>query len=248
MKRLFAIMLLCLTITCCFTGCLIKDLLERDFNDEYFCYRIIDEDNVAVGSLSSYPESGVVFFPEKVRNYTVSKLGFSTGFGFGGNGYLGWVIAPDGIVMKRYYFPHTIKEVWYDYMRLLSGRALKIFYCGETINIGDLSTGDKAKMYVPSEKYDLFKNELSEYFKGSLLKANVCYFLNYDENNYYYVDYYENGEKVLYIPPEPQRDGYSFGGWFKESDCLNQWDFDTDALQLTEEVQEVKLYAKWIAG
>lgn len=246
MKRLFAIMLLCLTITCCFTGRLIKDLLERDFNDEYFYYTIIDDNNVAVGSLNSYPESGVVFFPEKVRNYTVSRLGFA-GLGPGGNGYLGWVTAPEGIVMKRYYFPHTIKEVRSSYMRFLSGSSLKIFYCGEIIDMGDFSAGDKAEMYVPSEKYDLFENELSEYCKGSLLKANVCYFLNYDENNYYYVDYYENGEKIMYIPPEPQRDGYSFGGWFKESDCINQWDFDTDTLQLTEEVQEVKLYAKWIA-
>ncbi len=246
MKRLFAIMLLCLTITCCFTGCLIKDLLERDFNDEYFYYTIIDDNNVAVGSLNSYPESGVVFFPEKVRNYTVSKLGFA-GLWPGGNGYLGWATAPEGIVIKRYYFPHTIKNIKHDYMYLLSG-SLKIFYCGEIIDLERFSVKDEAKIYVPSEKYDLFKNELSEYFKGSLLKANVCYFLNYNENNYYYVDYYENGEKVMYIPPEPQRDGYSFGGWFKESDCINQWDFDTDTLQLAEEVQEVKLYAKWIAG
>ena len=238
-------MLLCLTITCCFTGCLIKDLLERDFNEEYFCYRIIDEDNVAVGSLSSYPESGVVFFPEKVRNYTVSKLGFA-GLWAGGNGYLGWVTAPEGIVMKRYYFPHTIKNITHDYMYLLSG-SLKIFYCGEIIDLERFSVKAETEIYVPSEKYDLFENELSEYCKGSLLKANVCYFLNYDKNNYYYVDYYENGEKVMYIPPEPQRDGYSFGGWFKESDCINQWDFDTDTLQLTEDVQEVKLYAKWIA-
>ena len=246
MKRLFAIMLLCLTITCCFTGCLIKDLLERDFNDENFFCRVIDENNIAIGDLDIYPKSGAAFFPEKIRNYTVSKLGFSTGFGFGGNGYLS-SSDKNGTVIKRYYFPHTIKEVLSSYMRLLSGSSLKIFYCGETINMGDFSAGDKAKIYVPSEKYDSFENELSEYFKGSLLKANVCYFLNYEENNYYYIDYYENGEKVMYIPPEPQRDGCSFGGWFKESDCINQWDFDTDTLQLTEDVQEVKLYAKWIA-
>ena len=247
MKRLYAIILLCLTITCCFTGCLIKDLLERDFNDEYFYYTIIDDNNVAVGSLNSYPESGVVFFPERVRNYTVSKLGFA-GLWPGGNGYLGWVTAPEGIVMKRYYFPHTIKKVMSGYMSSSGGYWTKVFYCGEIINLGKLSAGDEAKIYVPLEKYDLFENELSEYLKGSLLKANVCYFLNYDENNYYYIDYYENDEKIMYIPPEPQRAGYSFGGWFKESDCINQWDFDTDTLQLTEEVQEVKLYAKWIAG
>ena len=245
MKRLFAIILLCLTITCCFTGCLIKDLLERDFNDENFFCRVIDENNIAIGDLDIYPKSGAAFFPEKIRNYTVSKLGFSTGFGFGGNGYLS-SSDKNGTVIKRYYFPNTIKEVMSGYMSSSGGYWTKVFYCGETINLGKLSAGDEAKIYVPLEKYDLFENELSEYLKGSLLKANVCYFLNYDENNYYYIDYYENGEKVMYIPPEPQRDGYSFGGWFKESDCINQWDFDTDTLQLTEEVQEVKLYAKWI--
>ena len=51
----------------------------------------------------------------------------------------------------------------------------------------------------------------------------------------------------MYIPPEPQRDGYSFGGWFKETSCVNQWNFNVDTLQIAEEEQEVKLYAKWIA-
>ena len=69
--------------------------------------------------------------------------------------------------------------------------------------------------------------------------------MNYDGNNYYYIDYYECGEKIMYIPPEPQRDGYSFVGWFKESGCLNRWDFEVDALQITEEMQEIKLFAKW---
>ena len=110
-----------------------------------------------------------------------------------------------------------------------------------------VNADEKVKIYVPSEKYALFKEVLSEYFGGSLLKANVSYCLNYDGNNYYYIDYYESGEKILYIPPEPQRDGYSFGGWFKETNCVNQWNFNVDTLQITKEEQEVKLYAKWIA-
>ena len=90
------------------------------------------------------------------------------------------------------------------------------------------------KIYVPSEKYALFKEVLSEYFEGSLLKANVPYCLNYDGNNYYYIDYYESGKKILYIPPEPQRDGYSFRWWFKETNCVNQCNFNVDTLQITE--------------
>ena len=244
MKRLLTI-LICFTLFCCFTGCSIKDLLERDFNDENFFYRIIDEKNVAVGNVRTYPKDGAVFFPEKIGKYTVSKLGFNSGMGFGGNGYL-TTVSSNGPNIQRCYFPHTITEVRHGYMKLSGEWDTKLFYCGEIIDLGALDSGRRIQIYVSTEKYALFEAVLSKYFSGSLLKANVSYYLNYDENNYYYIDYYENDEKILYMPPEPQRDGYSFGGWFKESDCVNQWNFDTDTLQITEEGQDVKLYAKWV--
>ena len=69
--------------------------------------------------------------------------------------------------------------------------------------------------------------------------------------NYYWIDNY--GEKIEYIPENPIREGYKFEGWYKESDCINKWDFETDALpqarvddQGQEIYQETKLYAKWI--
>ena len=126
---------------------------------------------------------------------------------------------------------------------------VKLFYCGEVTDLGGFyAERGHNEIYVPAEKYELFENALTiKDLVESLFKANVSYHLNYDEVNYYYVDYYENGEKILYIPPIPQRDGYTFGGWFKEAECINQWDFDTDTLQLSEKTQEIKLYAKWIA-
>lgn len=49
------------------------------------------------------------------------------------------------------------------------------------------------------------------------------------------------------------REGYVFEGWYKESDCINKWDFESDLLpksQVDEQDQEIyqetKLYAKWI--
>ena len=129
-------------------------------------------------------------------------------------------------------------------MHLTSGD-LKIFYCGEVVDLGILATERDTIIYVPAEHYEAFENVLSEYYHGSLLKANVSYHLNYDENNEYYIDYYENGEKIAYIPPIPQRDGYTFGGWFKEADCIDQWDFEEDTILLTEEQTDIKLYAKW---
>lgn len=244
MKHLFTV-LICFSLFCCFTGCSLGKQ-NKDVVDENFYCKVIDENNVAIGKVRTYPKDGAVFFPEKIGKYTVSKLGFSSGMGFGGNGYF-YGSNQDGVIIKRCYFPHTITEVRHGYMYLISTRHLKIFYCGDTIDLNNFAMEDKVEIYVPGEEYDLFKEVLSEYFRGSLLKANVSYYLNYAENNYYYIDYYENDEKILYIPPEPQREGYSFGGWFKESDCVNQWNFYTDTVQITEEGQDVKLYAKWIA-
>ena len=48
-----------------------------------------------------------------------------------------------------------------------------------------------------------------------------------------------HGEKVT-EPPAPTKEGYTFGGWYKESGCTNAWDFDTDTVTF-----DVTLYAKW---
>lgn len=245
MKRLIAVVMMCFTLLSCLTGCSSGEENKKVVDENFYC-EVIDENNIAIGNVKTYPKDGAVFFPEQIENYTVSEIGFASGFGFGGNGYL-FTIKEGEPNIQRCYFPHTIKKVMGGYTTLASD--LKLFYCGEVIDLICLDDQHRNReIYVPAEKYDLFKNVLSEqYFRGSLFKANVSYHLNYDEDNYYYVDYYENGEKILYIPPIPQRDGYTFGGWFKEAECINQWDFDTDTLQLSEKTQEIKLYAKWIA-
>lgn len=84
----------------------------------------------------------------------------------------------------------------------------------------------------------------------------MSYYYNYEQapnDGYYWIDNYNYGEKIEYIPPIPERDEYAFDGWYKESDCINKWDFETDALpqaqiddQGQEIYQETKLYAKWI--
>lgn len=41
-------------------------------------------------------------------------------------------------------------------------------------------------------------------------------------------------------PIEPQRIGYNFEGWFKEPECISQWNFSTDTA-----TNNMTLYAKW---
>ena len=90
-----------------------------------------------------------------------------------------------------------------------------------------------------------------------MFPANVSYYLNYEIENhddYHWIDDYDYGSKITYIPNDPIREGYTFGGWYKEEECINAWDFELDTLPeaiLDEETgepvyQETKLYAKWI--
>ncbi len=49
----------------------------------------------------------------------------------------------------------------------------------------------------------------------------------------------KSGEKAL-RPVDPVKEGYSFAGWYKETDGVNIWNFDTDTVSA-----DITLYAKW---
>lgn len=123
----------------------------------------------------------------------------------------------------------------------------------------DMRDNPNAKAYIKSMGYDKEKYKDGLYRKetGDLTDiyfANVSYMYNYYttiNDGYYWIDDYDYGSKIEYIPEDPTREGYSFGGWYKEPECINAWDFDTDTLpqvQLDEygvKYTETRLYAKW---
>ena len=83
--------------------------------------------------------------------------------------------------------------------------------------------------------------------------ANVSYNYNYNKigSHTYFIDDVD-GEKITNIPPTPYREGYIFEGWYKEKECINEWNFDVDIVpskEYTEEgeyiYKEITLYAKW---
>ena len=89
----------------------------------------------------------------------------------------------------------------------------------------------------------------------SFKKLNVSYLFNYEgEPNagYFFARGFEAGGKIENTPYEPRREGYTFGGWYKEPECINAWNFDEDKLPEAKqdeegnaEFVETKLYAKW---
>lgn len=75
--------------------------------------------------------------------------------------------------------------------------------------------------------------------------ANVLFHNNYaQEVNYGYswVDYLEEGENLPVYPPEPQRENYSFGGWYGEPECINK----VDLFEIVKDKNDIHIYAKWI--
>ncbi len=48
------------------------------------------------------------------------------------------------------------------------------------------------------------------------------------------------GGSKLDAPEEPTETGYTFGGWYKESDCTNEWDFATETV-----TGNTTLFAQW---
>lgn len=86
--------------------------------------------------------------------------------------------------------------------------------------------------------------------------ANMQFMYNYDnaENDgYYWIDDINNGEKIEIIPENPIREGYTFGGWYNEQECVTEFDFNQifnkSAIDEFTEYPENYVtfaYAKWI--
>ena len=86
--------------------------------------------------------------------------------------------------------------------------------------------------------------------------ANITYYYNDGRTeNYgcYWLDNVPYGSLVDVIPENPVSEGKTFAGWYKEPECINAWNFETDTTpeeKVDEEgnviYQETALYAKWV--
>ena len=81
--------------------------------------------------------------------------------------------------------------------------------------------------------------------------ANTAYMFNYDgepNGGYFFINNFGWGKKIDPAPYMPMRNGYEFKGWYKEPECINLWNFDSDTLPQESEIgenPETKLYAGW---
>lgn len=59
-------------------------------------------------------------------------------------------------------------------------------------------------------------------------------------NNLLYKSLFVEHDSLVTKPEDPVRKNYDFVGWYKETECENEWLFDTDKV-----TSDVRLYAKW---
>ena len=248
-------------ISASFVGCKKEPILN---NNEYFIYIVSQQRNEVgiLGLTDAGKEQEYLVIPETIDGRKVAYIGCHTGLDV-------------TEIMKQYGDA--------KYSQFQSEKLKKIFFVSDVEIIAGWPVGYfienippfEAIFYI-SNREDTFNRPHVFFFCTSLIgetnleewdflvknpyycnfAANVSYYYNYENaknDGYYWIDNYEYGETIEYIPENPIREGYIFGGWYKEPECISAWDFTTDTLpeaQYDEQgiriYQETKLYAKWI--
>ncbi len=257
MKKLLykvPLLLCCLIMLCSMSGCF--SILGKlpEYDGKYFRYAVRTENEVKKGYLIGLTELGTeqteLILPQEIDDVPIIGIGYKRKSALTSSGWLG----SDNL--KKLYIPFSLQD-WemQDYKAHFKNAYIIRLYDME-YNFDDAGNIISYPVYKQIINQDISYSPSNQ---RKTLLANVSYMYNYEfaENNgYYWVDSYDN-ETISFIPPEPERSGYAFGGWYKEPECVNAWDFETDKTGEEIELRSDNfdgydanditfLYAKWI--
>ncbi len=108
---------------------------------------------------------------------------------------------------------------------------------------------------TPQKHYDMVEEEQnawlkknldypSDYFVRNLVTPNYVFNFNYEgapNEGIYWIDLIQDENTVFVLPTNPTREGYTFGGWYTEEDCITEWDG-----KMTPATEVKNMYAKWV--
>ena len=249
-NKLTALFLLLAVVVLSFCGCddewypgIDRSISEHNgvqyqlWHGEYRVYRLTEEAQ----------KREIIYIPDEINGYPVTTLGISTVYSASYSGSL------YGEGVKRIYLPWSIENTTSHFIGFKD--AYVISSCTEYI----MDDFDRKSIYViPNYSYEngirftYYMTDVKE--MDYILPANVAFFFNYEGNpnqGYFYVDLLESTGTIQKPPYDPKREDYIFVGWYKEPECINAWDFDTDVVTIKFEeegnriYEELCLYAKW---
>ena len=247
--------LCCLIMLCSMSGCaLLPESILPEYYGEYFRYAVRTEKGKKKGYLIGMTELGTeqteLILPQEIDGVPILGIGYKRKSALTSSGWLG----SDNL--KKLYIPFSLQD-WemQDYKAHFKNAYIIRLYDME-YNFDDAGNIISYPVYKQIINQDISYSPSNQ---RKTLLANVSYMYNYEfaENDgYYWVDSYDN-ETISFIPPEPERSGYAFGGWYKGPECVNAWDFETDKTGEEIELRSDNfdgydanditfLYAKWI--
>ena len=214
-----------------------------------------------IGTTEQGKSKRVLVIPEYINGVRVDCLGARRGYEMRIDGMGSPNMSSE--VLEKIYFERAI-DFYPDLRYAIKNLAFnKVIYPGVEPYPEDTWGTD---MYFPRSAYE--QNEAINK-DSNKHPANVSFYYNYEgaiNRGYYWIDDCDYGGKIEYIPKEPTRKGYTFGGWYKEEECINPWSFENDRLpdERFDEIEEIRygetvitletiyqetiLYAKWIAN
>lgn len=236
-----------------FTGCKNLDSFKPITSGD-FIYTCNDNDSDEghcriIGLSDEGKQKEVIIFPTVLDGYIVDGLCASWALG-----------RPSGDVIitnaEKIYIPSDYNMRGSSlYFELNHNKDIKV-YCVDYNFLASLEynyfTYEKQEyigwnhLFVTETVYNEVYSKYGNIMK--LEKANVVYYV---DDDVYFIDDCD-GTTINVIPPIPYKEGYEFLGWYKEQECINQWDFKNDLVdkkEFDEEgkyiFKETKIYAKW---
>ena len=230
---------------------------RREVGD--FIVRFYDDYCEIEGTTEQGNSQRFLVIPEYIEGVKVRSFGTYNPFSIASTDLFAPQINSD--ILEKIYFEVALDNIypWLGSIRSLK----KILY--PSMDIGKDSVID-CQAYYPRKAYEMVNGDVYSTGTKSRTRANISYYYNYENaknDGYYWIDDCDYGSIIEFIPPDPERDDYVFGGWYKEPECINEWDFDDDKLPeekkgiretyedgkffLSEVTiyQETILYAKW---
>ena len=241
MKKILVCIFL-LIFSLCLIGCKTKKDLKTY---EDFKYYLFDD----IAYLYELSEEGktkdTIIFPSIIENY---KTGLGVTFG---------IMIPNKVILESnniasiYFNSDIIIDTYRNnavYFLITDIENIRIFLPNTSHLINEVESRLN-DLYYSNEFYNKNKDIVTN-LDGKI--ANVSYCYNYEkEFETFFIDDVD-GDKIKNIPPVPQREGYEFIGWYKEPECINEWNFDNDIVPAKiynsdneYQYQETILYAKW---
>ena len=241
MKKIFIIV--SLVIFClCISGCKTKNNLKIYEDFKYYLF----DDIAYIYELSEDGKNkDSIIFPSIIENY---KTGLGVNFG---------IMIPNKVILESnniasiYFNSDIIIDTYMNnavYFSITDIENIRIFLPNTSHLISDVESRWN-DLYYSNEFYNKNKDIVTN-LDGKI--ANVSYYYNCEkEFETFFIDDVD-GDKIKNMPPVPQREGYEFIGWYKEPECINEWDFDNDIVPAKVynsdneyQYQETILYAKW---